>query len=265
MNDFTFFASVIGYGRFGKLWTTLLSSYISSHNLTCRIGVVDSATITNDLPKDAQVVSLEEILKESDTIFLCVPISQVKLLLENIAPQLDKNTLICDTCSVKMKVVTWMKDILPASQPIMATHPLFGPDSYRISTHNSCTNTENKHTIITHPVAIDSSRYEYWRKIFSHMNLSSIELSPKEHDQQAAYSQCLTHLLGRTLKKLSLSKTAVSTKGYEALLEIVEQTCSDTITLFKDMYIYNTFSEKMQKDFLYVLHETMKEVTSDYK
>ena len=46
-----------------------------------------------------------------------------------IAPLLSPDALVIDVCSVKEYPVRLMKELLPERVSILATHPMFGPDS----------------------------------------------------------------------------------------------------------------------------------------
>ena len=102
---------IIGYGRFGKLWANCLSRFGDIH-------VCDK--------KD----SLDKVCT-SDILFLTVPISEMMNCCKKITPYLQPHTVVIDTCSVKVEPVRLMKKYLPKNQPIIATHPLFGPDSVK--------------------------------------------------------------------------------------------------------------------------------------
>jgi len=65
----------------------------------------------------------------SDILFLLVPISQLEKCCQEIKPHLASTTLVVDACTVKVYPVSVMKKYISARQPIIATHPLFGPDS----------------------------------------------------------------------------------------------------------------------------------------
>ena len=71
--------------------------------------------------------------------------------------------------------------------------------------------------------------------MFSQLELRIEQLSASEHDHEAAYSQGITHFIGRTLDLLKLKPSRISTTGYEDLLDIVEQTCNDQWQLFLDL------------------------------
>ncbi len=255
-SGFTYAASVIGYGRFGALWSEILSSYFFARGR--RIALADTQAISSPLPQGASTCALADAVQLSEAVFLCVPISHMQALLKKIAPLLHPKALVCDTCSVKALPSLWMREILCERQNILATHPLFGPDSF---THDA----RHHNTIICSPIRMSAEDYALWMQRFSEMNLAPNTMDPLEHDKQAAYTQGLTHLLGRVLSALDLSPQVVSTRGYEALLEIISQTCSDSSTLFEDLQNYNSYSKKMrhvlQQAFADVIHTLDKNPT----
>ena len=71
-------------------------------------------------------------------------------------------------------------------------------------------------------------------------------MSPDEHDRRAAYTQGVTHLVGRILADLGLESSPIATLGYRRLLEIVEQTCHDSWQLFLDLQRYNPYTAEMR-------------------
>ena len=73
-------------------------------------------------------VSLEQACAQKIVIF-CIPISAFRDYLEKAAPLLKEGTLVVDVCSVKESPVLWMKEVLNEKVSILATHPMFGPDS----------------------------------------------------------------------------------------------------------------------------------------
>ena len=102
---------IIGYGRFGKLWENALSPFGEV--------IIYDKNLNTTLEKATHV----------DMLFLTVPISQFKACCEAIKPYLNPESLLIDCCSVKMYPVNIMQTIFPEKQNMVATHPLFGPDS----------------------------------------------------------------------------------------------------------------------------------------
>jgi prephenate dehydrogenase len=113
---------IVGFGRFGKLSSKYLAQDFD-------VFVYDSgANASEIIAAGAAAVSLTEACRQ-DVLILSVPISVFKEKLAEIAPLLKKEALVIDVCSVKMYPVKIMKEILPGNVSILATHPMFGPDS----------------------------------------------------------------------------------------------------------------------------------------
>jgi len=69
--------SVIGYGRFGKLWVDILSEYGS-------VLVYENNTeVFPDEKKNIHFVNLKTALKQ-DVIFLCIPISAMESFIKEM-------------------------------------------------------------------------------------------------------------------------------------------------------------------------------------
>ena len=59
------------------------------------------------------------------------------------------------------------------------------------------------------------------------------------HDDYAAGSQFITHTMGRMLGQLGIQSTPINTKGFESLLGVMNNTCSDSMDLFVALYQHN--------------------------
>src|SRR3990167_3564529 len=102
---------IIGYGRFGKLWARALSR-------RGRVLVFDKKSMRARTNKKVKLVNLKEAVNV-DILFLAVPISELENCCRRIAPLLKPDTLVLDTCSVKIDPVRVMKKNLPKNQPIL--------------------------------------------------------------------------------------------------------------------------------------------------
>ena len=109
---------IIGFGRFGKI----LAEILSTQN---EIFIHDS----NIIKGDYQNLSLLEIIK-CEILFIAVPIREFKYVIKALREFNLQNTTIVDVCSVKLHPVQVMQEYLPKNTGIIATHPMFGPDSY---------------------------------------------------------------------------------------------------------------------------------------
>jgi prephenate dehydrogenase len=223
--------SIIGFGRFGKLLATVLREEFS-------VVVFD----VRENREEAQELGVEftnfERACQASTIFFCVPISEFEQAIRDAAPHLKPGTLVMDTCSVKVHPVEVMRRELPGTVEALATHPLFGPDSAKDSLEGL--------RIVFCPLRVSQERLDFWRDFWQRRGVSVIEKTPAEHDRLAAYSQGITHFLGRMLGELNLCSTEITTKGFEDILGVIEQTNHDTWQLFFDLQHYNPYTAEMR-------------------
>ena len=216
--------SIIGFGRFGAMLHSLLSKGFE-------VDVFDKNSIDNS---DVNEVSLEDALR-NETIFIAVPIRDFENLVKDISKKISSGKTVIDVCSVKVFPKKVMLDNLSNETDIIATHPLFGPDSLKdsgsVMTMESVRNT--------------FGRYDFWKNYFESQNIIIEEISAEEHDMMAARSQGLTHFVGRVIDDFGTNQTRIDTEGYKALHKLVNQTCNDTWELFEDIQNFNPFTEKM--------------------
>jgi prephenate dehydrogenase len=220
---------VYGLGRFGTLWSELLSR---------EFRVIACSRDSSHAPPAGVVRGTEADVAAADAVFLCVAISAMEEVCARLAPLLGPGTAVLDTCSVKLFPARVMEKAFPAPTPIVATHPMFGPDSVRQGLQGL--------PLVLCPVRADPPLLDSWRAVFSGMGLSVLVMSPEEHDRRAAYTQGITHFVGRILADMNLTPSPVATLGYRRLLEIIEQTCNDSWQLFYDLQRYNPYTTEMR-------------------
>jgi len=231
---------IYGLGRFGSFFATKMIEQGHQVYGFSRSGKTDLPGI---------IYSDEKTVLSQKYIFFCVAISAFEEVIKKCAKKISNDSVVCDTCSVKLFPCEIMEKYLPENIQIMATHPMFGPDSAKNGLKNL--------PLVICPVRVDRAKVDYWEKEFSSWGLDVFKMSPDRHDREAAYSQGITHFLGRTLKELDLPYTDLATVGYKSLMEIVEQTCNDSLTLFKDLQHYNPYAVNMRRDLKRALQETM--------
>ena len=76
-------------------------------------------------------------------------------------------------------------------------------------------------------------------QVFEDEGCRMVEMSCEEHDRQAASSQFITHTVGRMLGSMELEDTTINTKGYESLLNLVNNTSNDSFDLYYGLFMYN--------------------------
>ena len=231
---------IIGFGRFGKLASHYLAEDFDVFVYN-RADKISEINLTG-----AHAASLEAVCRQ-DIVIPCVPISIFRNLLKDIAPLIKPDALVIDVCSVKEYPIRWMKQTLPATASILATHPMFGPDS----ASDSLTGRK----ICLCKVRISEAQYRNIKSYLEAKGLVVIEASAEEHDRQIATSLALTHLIGRTLSEFGARRLDIDTEGYKRLLHILEVVERDTWQLFLDMHRYNPHARKKRIEFMDIMRE----------
>lgn len=203
------------------------------------------------LTENCEGIVMVESLEEADIVFPCVPISSFEEVIKKIAPRLKKGSLIMDVCSVKMFPVQVMLKNLPNHIKIMASHPLFGPDSANEGLINL--------QMVIWPIRVSDKKFRQTTKLFKNMGIRIIEMSPEEHDKISAFTQVYAHLIGRIGQDVGIKPSIIDTKGFQRLFSVQEMVTNDTRQLFIDMNRFNPFAKQMRAQVLQsLLHVEME-------
>ncbi|NQU68556.1 MAG: prephenate dehydrogenase/arogenate dehydrogenase family protein [Candidatus Marinimicrobia bacterium] len=227
---------ILGFGRFGRVLYKILSPGYT-------IKVYDPNV--SDIPNEIRCENLAEIT-QSSLLFLAVPIRNFETTIVKIATILGDHTTIIDVCSVKSFPAQVMESKLPKSAGIICSHPMFGPDSY---------SPYCELKMVMHPLRDLHHQYENLKSYFENHSIRIVELSPEAHDRLAAVSQGITHFIGRALERTGVRSTPINTLGFNDLLGVIEQTCNDSLELFKDLQRFNPYTDET----IYRLEEAIRE------
>ena len=221
--------SILGFGAFGCFAHKHLAPYFD-------ITVYDPHA---DLSDVNGVTNLKDAL-QSEIIILAVPIPKLEQLIIDIAPHLTAGQLVIDIASVKTLPVQWMEKHLPADVDIIATHPVFGPES-------------GKNGIEGQNITIMNVRGDQFDKVSvflsNELKLNVIHSTPAEHDQQMAYVQGLTHLISKILKRMDIPELQQTTRTYDHLLSMVDMIKNDSPELFHSIQTDNPYVHDVTQSF----------------
>ena len=232
---------IIGFGRFGKILAKIFwdeyELFVFDPQLTEK-----SDYLCSDIAKVLQ----------ADMIFLAVPIREFENVVEGISKYKLHNTTIVDVCSVKVYPVKVMKKYLPSNVGIIATHPLFGPDSF---------SSFRELKMMACPIRDLNDQYIELKDFLLRQSIQVVEMTPEAHDRKAAMSQGITHFIGRALNESGVKSTTINTLGFNDLLGVIEQTCNDSWELFKDLQNYNPYTDEM----VHQLEDAIKRIRKNIK
>jgi prephenate dehydrogenase len=238
---------IIGFGRFGKLTAGYLAEDFEVY-------VFNRTNKSAEIKKTgARSASLKTVCRQK-IVILCVPISTFKEVLVEIGPLLNKDSVVVDVCSVKVYPTEWMKTSLPETVSILATHPIFGPDS--------ASDSLKGRKIFLSPIRISKQPYQKIKTYLASKELVLIESTPEDHDEQIAVSLSLTHYIGRALSEFGAAPLGIDSEGYKRLLHILEVVENDTWQLFYDMHRYNPYAQKKRTAFLQALQKIEEQIES---
>jgi len=226
---------LVGLGRFGALAARYLAKDFRVYVFS-RSQPIDAIRAVGGTP-----ASLPEVCAQPYLI-LCVPISAMPATLRGIAPLVHPGTLVIDVCSVKIKPVQWMQNILPHHAQILGTHPMFGPDSAADSLVGR--------KLVLCPVRLPAGRQRRIGNYLIDKKLEVIEATPETHDRQIAVSLSLTHFIGRSMAAFGAESLAIDTEGYRRLVYTLGVVEHDSWQLFVDMHRYNPFARQTREAFM---------------
>lgn len=171
-----------------------------------------------------------------EVIVMCTSILSTESALRSLPLQrLRRNTLFVDVLSVKEFPKNLFLQVLPQEFDVLCTHPMFGPQSGKARWDHL--------PFVYEKVRVGRGsrdhRCDKFLNIFQSEGCRMVEMSCEEHDRYAASSQFITHTVGRILGKLRLESSPINTKGYETLLDLVENTGGDSFDLYYGLFMYN--------------------------
>ncbi len=228
--------SIIGYGRFGELWESILRP-----DFEVIVFDENPQAVSRAKENGANAVSIEDALK-AGTIFYAVPISSFEAVFKEHLTILNSRSdtyEVIDLLSVKIHPKNVFERYLPANATAILAHPMFGPDSVKSAGLHG-------QRIVLDRLNSSNDRFNFWKKYFEGKGLLPIEMSAEEHDQTAANTQGLAHYIGRILGELDFKRTQIDTLGAAQLAALKEQVCNDSWRLFLDLQGYNPFTLKMR-------------------
>ena len=225
---------IIGFGRLGKLCA---SHMVKDFDLY----IYDKVDKTEEIKKiNAKPTRIKEF-GICDIVIPFVPISEFENTVIELKKYLKPGCLVIDVCSVKEHPVKVMKEHFSEEIQILATHPMFGPDSAKDTLFGT--------KVAIHPERINIDLYNSIKSYLQRNGVKTIETTPEKHDKEIANTLVLTHVIGRTLVDMNVEDHEIDTKGYRRLLKILQTVENDSWQLFDDMNSYNQYAKPIRENF----------------
>jgi prephenate dehydrogenase len=180
-------------------------------------------------------------LKQADFLIPSIPLDAYETVLKKLKPILNNNTVVVDICSVKQKPVEIIQRILP-SQPMVATHPLFGPES--------AYERLDGHTLVICPEVSDGIAVKDVIELAKNLKLKVIEMTTEGHDEEMAVVQGLTFFIARVLNNMGLHHQKLETPSFKRLLHLAELEAHHSRELFSAIQAGNPSLDKVRQNFI---------------
>lgn len=224
---------LIGLGAFGRLIAGPLARHfpVLAHDPTAS----DDSGI-----EGVRLTSLAEAAA-CPIVVLATPVAALPDVVAAIRPYLRPGVLVLDVGSVKVVPADVMRKGLPAHAAIVATHPLFGPQSVQDGLRGC-------------RIAVCEVRGDRSRRVAaflrSALGLDVILTTPEAHDRDAAASQGLTHLIARAMLAMEPLPTRMTTRSFDLLMQAVEMVRHDAPEVYDAIARANPYAEEVRRRFV---------------
>lgn len=219
---------IIGYGHFGKFLVEKLTPHFN-------------VKVYSASGKDNQWSTTLEDVATCDFLVLSLPLAKHSEVCEQLKPLLAAHTVIVDVCSIKEESGRIIKRHLP-NQPLLSTHPLFGPESAQDSLDG--------HVIVLCPDMTADALLVPSKAFFETLGLQVVVMSSEEHDKSMALVQGLTFFVARVLKDFNLHESKLVTPSFKKLIALAELEKQHTKELFITVQKGNPHADAQRQRFI---------------
>ena len=191
--------AIIGGGLIGS--SLLLS--IKENSLCKTIKIYDSnSDVREKLKKiiepDNIFTNIEETVKNSDLVVLCIPVGSMKETAKKISKILKAGCILTDTGSTKSSVIDDIKSHLSEKTFFIPSHPLAGTESSGPDA-GFANLFKGKYWVIVPYCPIPIGIMEDFRKFLSGTGAIVETMKPDYHDKILAITSHLPHLIAYTI------------------------------------------------------------------
>jgi prephenate dehydrogenase len=224
---------LIGFGAFGRLIAQHLAPLVQLRAYDEAVRSLQNSRINN-----LRFVSVIEAANCS-VVILAVPVNRMEETVRVISPHLKPGSLVLDVGSVKVTPADIMQRGLPPHVDVIATHPLFGPQSAVDGIRGL-------------KIAVCPIRGTRFRRVVAFLRMLGLEVivtTPDEHDREAATVQGLTHLIAKVLVQMEPLPTRMTTRSFDLLMQAVGMVRDDAPEVFQAIESVNPHSREVRRQF----------------
>jgi len=173
-----------------------------------------------------KITELEEAVKESDLVFLAVPVDAAIKLLPSILDIVDQQ-VVMDAGSTKEGIIEAIKNH-PKRGRFVASHPMWGTEysGPEAAVHGAF---EGKATVISNKEESDKDALELVENIYRQLGMHLVYMNAHAHDVHVAYVSHISHITSFALANTVLEKE----REEDAIFELASGGFESTVRLAK--------------------------------
>jgi prephenate dehydrogenase len=219
--------TIVGVGLIGGSFSLALKDYKLVNRV---IGVSRSGATAQralELGIVDEVLPLEEAVKQSDLIYLAIPVDVTLPVMITILDLMNTNQIVVDAGSTKQALCKLVSDH-PNRSRFVASHPMWGteysgPDA---AVHDAF---RGRTCVICEREKSDPDAVELVEKTYSILGMSLVNMDAESHDVHAAYVSHISHITSFALANTVLEKE----REEDAIFELAGGGFESTVRLAK--------------------------------
>jgi prephenate dehydrogenase len=219
--------TIVGVGLIGGSFSLALKDH---HLVKKVIGVSRSgATAKKALQLGIvdEILPLEEAIKQSDLIYVAIPVDATLPVIQTILDSLVPGQIVVDAGSTKQALCAFVSDH-PNRKQFVATHPMWGTEysGPEAAVHDAF---RGRTCVICEREKSDPSALAVIEKLYTELGMSLVNMDAESHDVHAAYVSHISHITSFALANTVLEKE----REEDAIFELAGGGFASTVRLAK--------------------------------
>lgn len=122
--------SIIGLGLIGGSMGLALKRAQPENTEICGYDLNQEVLVRAHKAKviDTVAISMTEAVRDANVVIVCTPIVTMRRVFREMAPHLQRGTVVTDTASTKSEVLRWADEELPKTVYFVGGHPMAGKE-----------------------------------------------------------------------------------------------------------------------------------------
>jgi prephenate dehydrogenase len=219
--------AIVGVGLIGGSFSLALKD----HKLVQKVlGVSRSGATAQKALKLGiidEVLTLEEAVKQSDLIYVAIPVDVTLPVMKTILDMIRPDQIVVDAGSTKQALCAFVADH-PNRSRFVASHPMWGTEysGPEAAVHNAF---RGRSCVICERKKSDPEALALVERIYSILGMSLVNMEAESHDIHAAYVSHISHITSFALANTVLEKE----REEDAIFELAGGGFESTVRLAK--------------------------------